>query len=159
MLMCHSLALNFLTFCFHLPRAWITGMCLLCLVCLMLGIETRMSIMANTLQTKQHPQPGKCIFCEDHSSLWCSFFFLAFSCFRDAQADGQQWSFEEDQDTLPMRKLSPLERKKVLLCQSSAKILGQSSTSTGLQVLRLNFAYTFKTDTHHSHTQRSPKLL
>lgn len=47
-----------------------------------------------------------------------------------------------------MQKLNQLERKKVLLYQSSAKILEQSSTSTGLQVLRLNFAYTFKTDRH-----------
>lgn len=73
---------------------------------------------------------------------------FAFSHFRDAQADGQQWSFEEDRDILPMQKLNQLERKKVLLYQSSAKILEQSSTSTGLQVLRLNFAYTFKTDRH-----------
>lgn len=36
-----------------------------------------------------------------------------------------------------MQKLNQLERKKVLLYQSSAKILGQSSTSTGLQVLKL----------------------
>lgn len=36
-----------------------------------------------------------------------------------------------------MQKLNQLERKKVLLYQSSAKILGQSGTSTGLQVLKL----------------------
>lgn len=47
-----------------------------------------------------------------------------------------------------MQKWNQLERKKALLYQSSAKILGQSSTCTGLQVLRLNFAYTFKTNRH-----------
>lgn len=36
-----------------------------------------------------------------------------------------------------MQKLNQLERKKVLLYQSSAKILGQSGTSTGLRVLGL----------------------
>ena len=47
---------------------------------------------------------------------------FAFFCFRDAQADGQQWSSEEVLAILPMLKLNQLERKKVLSYQSSAKI-------------------------------------